>query len=112
MTAHGRVVNQSTIEQGAFRCGAQVRLHGAACQASAGVRAPSGHTNAAISNHEPAINATIAATDQPSWTPSASELLALCSAIPGYSEPVRQRSRQSTNPRNPSGMRNAGCAES
>ncbi len=43
---------------------------------------------------------------QPSWlTPSASALLALCRAIQGYSEPVRQRTMQSTKPRKPSGIR-------
>ena len=44
-------------------------------------------------------------------TPSASELLIEWSAMHGYSEPVLQRTMQSTKPRNPSGIRYCEEAE-
>ena len=58
------------------------------------------------------ISPRISPAFQLSWlTPSASELLIECSAMHGYSEPVRQRTMHSTNPRNPSGTRYCGEAD-
>jgi hypothetical protein len=47
-----------------------------------------------------------------SWlTPNATELLRQCSAMHGYSDPVRSYSTQSAKPKKASGTRNAGSDE-
>ena len=60
----------------------------------------------------PAISPRISTPFQCSWlTPRASALLTEWSAMHGYSDRVRQRTRQSTKPRNPSGTRYCEDAE-
>src|SRR3984885_10315327 len=78
----------------------------------AGERPASGSVIAPTTASPPAIKATISPPFQCSWlTPSASELLTECRAMHGYSDPVFQRTRHSTNPRKPSGMRYCALAE-
>ena len=75
-------------------------------RATAGSRVPSGPVIAVIAARATIAIATILAASQwSSSTPNASALLIECKAIPGYSEPVFQRTMHRTKPRNARGTR-------
>ena len=81
-------------------------------RSSGGTRHPIGPTISAITAHEPTISARISSAVQcRSEYPSATALLAECSAMHGYSDPVRHRTMQSMKPRKPSGIRYCDEAE-
>src|SRR5215218_1574240 len=102
------------LAQAARVDGRAVGAHVAAAGAGAGGRgdhtrwAASAASAIALSAH---TNSTRICHDQSMAAPNATELFAQCSAMHGYSEPVRSYSTQRLNPKNASGTRNAAFDE-
>ena len=81
--------------------------------AGAGAGVQLARTTSATSEmiHSADTNSTPISQPQCWETPKASELFTQCSAMHGYSDPVRSRSRHSAKPKKASGSRNAASAD-